>query len=87
MSDTMTSLGQKLTDSYNKHITFIENILKSGIEAGLLRDLPSRDMAEALFYLIGAASVKWMLMPTKESPCSPKGFIMDVFLNGVKKYD
>jgi AcrR family transcriptional regulator len=87
LSDVMTSLRQKLTHSYHKHITFIENLLKSGIEAGLLRNLPSRDMAEALFYLIRASSVRWMLTPTKESPCSKKGFIMDIFLHGAKKYD
>jgi AcrR family transcriptional regulator len=87
LSDVMTSLRQKLTDSYHNHITFIENLLKSAIESGLLRDLPSRDMAEALFYLIRASSVRWVLMPTKESPCSKRGFIMDIFLHGVKKYD
>ena len=87
LSDVMTSLRQKLTDSYHNHITFIENLLKSGIESGFLRDLPSRDMAEALFYLIRASSVRWVLMPTKESPCSQRGFIMDIFLHGVKKYD
>ncbi|MFA5321736.1 MAG: TetR/AcrR family transcriptional regulator [Smithella sp.] len=87
LSDAMISLRQKLIDSYHKHISFIENLLKSGIETGLLRDLPSRDMAEALFNLIRASSIRWMLMPTKESPCSKKGFIMDIFLHGVKKYD
>jgi AcrR family transcriptional regulator len=87
LSKTMTSLSQKLTDSYDKHITFIENLLKGGIETGLLRNLPSRDMAEALFYLIRASSVRWMLMPTIESPRSKKGFILDIFLNGVKNYD
>lgn len=87
LSEDMLSLRRKLIDSYHKHLTFIENLLKSGIETGLLRDLPPRDMAEALFYLIRASSVRWMLMPTKESPCSKKGFIMDVFLHGVKKND
>ena len=87
LSKTMTSLSQKLTDSYYKHITFIENLLKGGIETGLLRNLPSCDMAEALFYLIRASSVRWMLMPTLESPRSKRGFILDIFLNGVKNYD
>ncbi|MCE5211514.1 MAG: TetR/AcrR family transcriptional regulator [Deltaproteobacteria bacterium] len=86
-SDAMISLRQKLIYSYQTHVTFIENLLKGGIEAGLLRDLPSRDMAEALFHLIRSSSVRWMLMSTKESPCSKKGFIMDIFLHGVKKYD
>lgn len=87
LSEAMTSLRQKLTDSYYNHITFIENLLKDGIETGLLRNLPSRDMAEALFYLIRASSVTWMLMPTLESPRSKRGFILDIFFNGVKNHD
>jgi hypothetical protein len=44
-------------------------------------------MASALFHLIRASSMEWMLVPTKESLSSKKGFILDIFLNGVKKYD
>jgi len=87
LSEAMTSLHEKLMDIYYNHIIFIEDILKRGIETGVLRHLPSRDMAEALFYLIRASSVRWMLMPTIESPRSKKGFILDIFLNGVKRYD
>ncbi|MCX5848087.1 MAG: TetR/AcrR family transcriptional regulator [Deltaproteobacteria bacterium] len=87
LSESMVSLRQKLLDGYNKHITFIENLLKDGIESGLLRALPTRDMAEALFYLIRASSVRWMLTPIKESTRFKKGFIMDIFLNGVKNHD
>ena len=87
LSEAMTSLRQKLIDDYFKHITFIENLLKDGIKKGLLRALPPHEMASALFHLIRASSIEWMLMPTKESLSSKKGFIMDIFLNGVKKYD
>ena len=80
-------MPSKLSDIYYNHITFIEDLLKGGIETGMLRHLPSRDMAEALFYLIRASSIRWMLMPTIESPRSKKGFILDIFFNGVKKND
>lgn len=87
LSEAMTSLHEKLMNIYYNHITFIESLLEGGIKTGMLRNLPSREMAEALFYLIRASSVRWMLMPTTESPCSKKGFILDIFLNGVKKHD
>jgi AcrR family transcriptional regulator len=87
LPEVMTSLRQKLTDDYYKHITFIENLLKSCIRKGLFRALPPYEMAEALFHLIKASSLEWMLSPTKESLNSKKGFIMDIFLHGVKKND
>ena len=87
LSEAMTSLRQKLIDDYFKHINFIENLLKDGIKKNLLRTLPPHDMASALFHLIRASSMEWMLVPTKESLGSKKGFIMDIFLHGVKKYD
>lgn len=86
-SEDMESLNKKLAYGYYDHITFIENLLKDGVDRGLLRDLPPRDMAEALFYLIRASSVTWMIKSAKESLLSRKKFIMDIFLYGVKKND
>ena len=87
LSEAITSLHQKLIDDYFKHINFIENLLKDGIRKNLLRALPPHEMASALFHLIRASSMEWMLVPTKESLSSKKGLIMDIFLQGVKKYD
>jgi AcrR family transcriptional regulator len=87
LSEAMKSLRKKLIDDYFKHITFIENLLKEGIKKGVLRALPPHDMASALFHLIRASSMEWMLVPAKESLSSKRGFILDIFLNGVKKYD
>jgi AcrR family transcriptional regulator len=86
-SENMASLYKKLSDGYYDHITFIENLLKDGIDKGVLRNLPSRDMAEALFFLMRSSATTWMINPTKESLMSQKRFIMDIFLHGVKKYD
>ena len=87
LSEAMTSLRQKIIDDYIKHINFIENLLKDGIKKKLLRALPPHEMASALFHLIRASSMEWMLAPAKESLGSKRGFIMDIFLHGVKKYD
>ena len=87
LSEAMTSLREKIIDDYFKHIAFIENLLKDGIESGLLRALPPHDIAQSLFHLIRASSIEWMLRPAKESPSSKKEFIMNIFFNGVKKYD
>jgi AcrR family transcriptional regulator len=87
LSKTLASFRQKLIDDYFKHITFIEDLLKEGVENGLIRALPPHDMAQALFFLIRASAIEWMLYPAEKPPCSKKDFILEIFLNGVKKND
>lgn len=87
LSETMTSLRKKLIEGYLQHINYIENLLKEGIEKGLIRNLPVNDMAESLFYLSGASSIEWMLSLNNESPGAKKKFILDIFFNGVKTHD
>jgi len=87
LSEMMTSIRQKLINDYYKHLSFIEKILKSGIKNGSLRSLPPREMAGALSHLIRAASVDWVLVPSKEPLSSKRAFILDIFLHGAEKYD
>jgi AcrR family transcriptional regulator len=84
ISDIMTALRQKMIEDYFKHLTFIENLLKSGIKKGILRSTCTRDMAAALFGLIRSASIDWIFLPTNKSLCSKKDFILEIFLKGVK---
>lgn len=87
LSEMMTSIRQKLINDYYKHLSFIEKILKSGIKNGVLRSLPPREMAGALSHLIRAASVDWVLVPSKEPLSSKRAFILDIFLHGAEKHD
>jgi AcrR family transcriptional regulator len=84
---TMNAMRQQLKADYFKHLSFIENILKAGIKKGELRNLPSLEMAAALSHLIRAASIDWMIMPSKDTLVAKKDFILDIFLNGVKNHD
>jgi AcrR family transcriptional regulator len=87
LSKMITSIRQKLINDYYQHLSFIEKILKSGIKNGLLRSLPTREMAGALSHLIRAASVDWLLVPSKEPLSSKRAFILDIFLHGAEKHD
>jgi len=87
LSEIMTSIRQKLIDDYYEYIAFIEKILKSGVKSGLLRSLRPRDMANALSHLIRAASVDWLIVPSKEPLSLKRAFILDIFLHGAKKHE
>jgi AcrR family transcriptional regulator len=87
LSQIINSLREKLLADYFAHITFLENILKDGIEKRLFRNLTPRFMAEALFHLIKAAIFEWMLDPIKASPRSHKNLIINIFFDGVKYHD
>lgn len=86
-SETMTSVRQRMKEDYFKHLSFIENILKAGIKGGVLRNLPPRDLAAALSFLVRAAAMNWIIAPSEDTLVSKKEMIMDIFLNGVKKHD
>lgn len=81
----MTDLRLKLLDDYYAYIAFVEDLLRTGTERGFLRRLPSREIASALIHLIRSAASEWLVVEAKESLLSKRDFILDIFLNGVKK--
>ncbi len=83
----MNVLRERLKEDYFNHLSFIENILKVGIKKGVIRSLPSHEIASALSHLIRAAIVDWIIMPSKDKLVSKKEMILDIFFNGVKKHD
>lgn len=85
LSIMMTDIRDKLISKYQTHLSFIESIFEKGIEAGLLRVLPARQMANLLMHIIRAASVDWLMLPADESLVSKKEFILDVYFHGVTK--
>jgi AcrR family transcriptional regulator len=87
LSEALTSLRKKMLDDYIQHLTFIEKELESAVESGFLRSLPPRDIAGVLFGLIRSQSIDWMLMSTSTSLTSKKDFILDIFLEGVRKHE
>lgn len=87
LSAMMTNIRDKLIGEYLKHVSFTENILEAGISSGLFRVLPAREMAVLLMHMIRAASIDWIMLSDTNSLVSRKNFILDVYLNGVKKHD
>ena len=87
LSNVMVAIREKLINNYLKHVSFIERILKAGVDGGVFRVLPCREMAAILLHMIRAASIDWIMIPVEESLLSRKDLILDVYLNGVKKHE
>ncbi len=87
LTEALTSLRERLIEDYLNYIRFIENLLKEGIEKGLLRNMSAHDMAQSLVYLIRAVSMEWMLLLRNEAPSAKKGFVLNIFFNGVRNHD
>lgn len=84
-SDVMNSLRHKIVESYSRHLSFIEDELKYGIDNRFFRPLPAREIASVLFGLIRFSIVDWLLLATGESLSAKKDFILEVFLYGVQQ--
>jgi AcrR family transcriptional regulator len=85
VSEIMASFHQKMMNDYLHHLTFIENLLNTGIKNGFLRPLPPRAMALVLFGLIRSTSIDWMFLPAASSLYLKKDFVLDIFLQGVQR--
>ncbi len=83
LSDKGTILRDKLIADYFDHIGFVENIMRSGIEAKKLRSGDSRMMAYTLLGIIRSFFYYWMLTKRDASLSDKVSCVSDIFLKGV----
>jgi TetR/AcrR family transcriptional regulator len=81
----LTALRDKMIDDYLKHIKFIEDFIRNGLEVRSMRVMESRAIASALLGIINAFALNWMVAPD-DSPLSARvGSVLDIFLRGVQQ--
>lgn len=84
LSKGKTILRDKMIADYLNHISFIENIMRMGIETKMIKDMEPRTMAFALLGIVRLFVYDWMLM-NQETPLSSRvGCVLDIFMNGVR---
>ena len=84
-SEGSTELRQRLMTDYAVHVSLTEELIREGIRVGLLKKMDPRLMATALRGVANAYASQWLTMGEGVSLLSYVPFVMDIFLEGVRK--
>jgi len=76
-------LRQRLMADYTVHVSFIEEVMREGIQDGILKKLEPRMMAVALTGIINSCASKWLTMSDGTSLIGNVPFVLELFLQGV----
>ena len=85
LSDGSVELRKRLKIDYDIHVSFTEELIREGIRAGLLKKMDPRMMAAALTGIANSYASKWLSTMEGTSLTSYVPFVMDIFLEGVRK--
>jgi AcrR family transcriptional regulator len=85
LSEGSFELRKQLKSDYDIHVSFTEEVIREGIRAGLLKKMEPRMMAAALTGITNSYASKWLTMMEGSSLTSYVPFVMDIFLEGVRK--
>jgi hypothetical protein len=78
-------LRERLKTDYAAQIALTEAVMREGIQAGLLKKMDPCMMAAALAGIINSYASKWLTTDEGISLMNYVPFVMDIFLEGVRK--
>jgi AcrR family transcriptional regulator len=85
LSEGSAALRKRMVSDYAVHVSFTEEVLREGICAGVLKEMDPRMMAAALTGIINSSASKWLAMMEGASLMGNVPFVIDIFLEGVRK--
>ena len=85
LSEESVELRKRLMTDYAVQVSFTEEVMREGIRAGLLKKMDPRMMAAALTGIANSYASKWLITMEGMSLMSYVPFVMDIFLEGVRK--
>jgi hypothetical protein len=83
VSDGGTILRDRLIADYFKHIRFVAEIMRMGMDAKTLKTNDPQMMAYALLGIIRSFIYYWMLSERDTVLCDKADCVTDIFLKGV----
>ncbi len=85
LSEGSAALRIRMVADYAVHVSFTEEVIREGIRAGILKEMDPRMMAAALMGIINSCASKWLAMMKGASLMGNIPFVIDIFLEGVRK--
>ena len=85
LSEGSAALRKRMVADYAVHVFFTEEVIREGIRAGILKEMDPRMMAAALTGIINSCASKWLAMMEGASLMDNIPFVIDIFLEGVRK--
>jgi AcrR family transcriptional regulator len=85
LSEGSVELRKRMAMDYSVHVSFIEGMMRDGIHAGILKKMDPRMMATALTGIINSSATRWLTLAEGASLMGNVQFVVDIFLQGVKK--
>ncbi len=85
LSEGSTELRQRIRSDYAFHLSFIEGVMADGIRRGILKKMDPPLMATALTGIVNSYASKWLAVAEEGSLKSKVPFVLDIFLEGVRK--
>jgi AcrR family transcriptional regulator len=86
LSEGSVTLRDRMMRDYADHVAFIEELIREGIRTGDLKKMDPRMMAAALLGIINSCSFKWLTVAKDGTLETKVPFVMDIFLQGVRRY-
>lgn len=77
-------LRKRLKTDYSAQLALTEEVMREGIQAGLLKKMDPCMMAAALAGIINSYASKWLSTDEGTSLMNYVPFVMDIFLEGVR---
>jgi AcrR family transcriptional regulator len=85
LSEGSVELRKRMVSDYAVYVSFIEGVMCDGIRTGILKKMDPRMMAAALTGIINSYASKWLTVAEGASLMDNVQFVIDIFLQGVKK--
>jgi AcrR family transcriptional regulator len=85
LSEGSAEVSKRMRSDYALHVLFIEELMREGIRKGILKEMDPPLMAAALMGIINSYVSKWLAIEQEGSLKSKVPFVLDIFLEGVRK--
>jgi TetR/AcrR family fatty acid metabolism transcriptional regulator len=85
LAEGSTELRKRMRSDYARYVSFIEGVMREGIRTGVLKEMDLQMITAALMGIINSCISRWLTMAEKAPLKGKIPFVLDIFLEGVRK--